>query len=55
MSTPRWADMDDDNGPWPDPPEMPEPSSYTPPHKRRPRVAPKKLNPAKPEKEKEPK
>jgi hypothetical protein len=54
MSAPRWADLDDD-GPWPEPPEMPEPSSYTPPHKRRPRVAPKKLPTAKQEKEKEPK
>ena len=54
MSAPRWADLDDD-GPWPEPPEMPEPSSYTPPHKRRPRVVPKKLTAAKQEKEKEPK
>lgn len=55
MSTPRWADMDDDDDTWPEPPEMPEPNSYTPPHKRRPRVAPKKSIPAKPEKEKAPK
>ena len=55
MSTPRWADMDDDNGPWPDPPELPEPNSYTPPHKRRPRVAEKKSAAPKPEKEKAPK
>lgn len=57
MSAPRWADLEDDDGPWPEPPEVvPEPSSYTPPHKRRPRLAaPKKLTPAKQEKEKAPK
>ena len=55
MSAPRWADLEDDDAPWPEPPEMPEPSSYTPPHKRRPRVAPKKSAGAKPEKEKAPK
>jgi hypothetical protein len=51
MSSQRWADMDDDDDPQP----LPEPSSYTPPHKRRPRVADKKLAPAPPEKEKAPK
>ncbi len=51
MSAPRWADLEDDDGPWPEPPEVvPEP-----PHKRRPRVAPKKLSAPKPEKEKAPK
>lgn len=51
MSKPRWADMNDED-PWPDPPDYQiEKSSYTPPHKRRPRVAEKKVAPS-PEKEK---
>lgn len=54
MSGVRWADLTDDD-PWPEPPPLPEPTQYTPPHKRRPRLAEKKVPPPKGEKEKSPK